>query len=192
MPSDRSNAVPRRRPRIVLAAAALAAAFPARADRPADEAAVRRVVEDEVRAWNAGDAKAYAARFADDGGFTNVLGEVRFGRAEFEERHAAVFGTIFRGSRLAQAIRALRLVAPDVAIVHVDAAVSGFAALPPGVRAGADGVLRTRLLQVLVKRGGAWWIEAYHNVDVKPPPAAGGGGGPPAPGAPPVAPGAAR
>lgn len=30
-----------------------------------------------------------------------------------------------------------------------------------------DGVLHTRLQQVLVKRKGLWWIEAYHNVDVK-------------------------
>jgi len=28
--------------------------------------------------------------------------------------------------------------------------------------------LRTRLLQVLVKRGGEWQIEVYHNADIKP------------------------
>jgi hypothetical protein len=33
-----------------------------------------------------------------------------------------------------------------------------------------SGNLRTRLMQVLVKRAGEWKIIAYHNVDVKPNP----------------------
>jgi hypothetical protein len=42
--------------------------------------------------------------------------------------------------------------------VHADARVSSI--LNPAL-------LRTRLLQVLVKDGGEWKIAAYHNVDVK-------------------------
>lgn len=38
---------------------------------------------------------------------------------------------------------------------------------PPGVAIQSDGVLRPRLQQVFVKYEGEWWIEAYHNVDVK-------------------------
>jgi hypothetical protein len=45
----------------------------------------------------------------------------------------------------------------------------GFKALPPGVHAPADGALRTRLLQVMRKERGDWWIAAYHNIDVKGP-----------------------
>ena len=132
-----------------------------------DEAAVRAVVAEETAAWNVGDAKAYAAHFAEDGGFTNILGEVVFGKEAFEARHAAIFRTVFKGSRLQQTVRRLRFVAPDVAIVDVDTEVRGFAGLPPGVKPFPDGTLRTRLLQVLVKRDGEWRIEAYHNVDAK-------------------------
>jgi hypothetical protein len=47
--------------------------------------------------------------------------------------------------------------------------MTGYNALPPGVRAAADGTVQTRLQQVMVKEHGDWWIAAYHNVDVKAP-----------------------
>jgi hypothetical protein len=59
------------------------------------------------------------------------------------------------------------LVTHEVAIVDVDTEVTGFGKIPPGVAKQSDGVLRTRLQQVFVKYEGEWWIEAYHNVDVK-------------------------
>ena len=39
----------------------------------------------------------------------------------------------------------------------------------PGVTLQADGILRTRPQEVFVKHNGAWWIEAFHNVEVKGP-----------------------
>jgi len=64
-------------------------------------------------------------------------------------------------------VRRIRFVTPEVAIVDVDTEVRGLANMPRGVTVGRDGVLQTRLLQVFVKRNAEWWIEAYHNVDVK-------------------------
>jgi hypothetical protein len=37
------------------------------------------------------------------------------------------------------------------------------------VKAWADGVLQTRLQEVLVKIAGAWRIDGYHDVDAKAP-----------------------
>ncbi len=141
--------------------------FAARAVEPGGEAAIRTIVAAQTAAWNAGDAKSYSANVADDVGFTNILGEVRYGREAFESRHAGIFSTIFKGSHLEQSIRRIRFVTPDVAVVDVDTEMRGFAGLPPGVKASSDGVLRTRLQQVFIHRGGTWWIEAYHNVDAK-------------------------
>ena len=39
---------------------------------------------------------------------------------------------------------------------------------PAGIVLPPDGVMRTQLLEVFVKRNGRWVIEAYHNVDTKP------------------------
>ena len=37
-----------------------------------------------------------------------------------------------------------------------------------GILVPPDGVVRTQLMEVFVRRSGRWWVEAYHNVDVKP------------------------
>ncbi|HZF25315.1 MAG TPA: SgcJ/EcaC family oxidoreductase [Steroidobacteraceae bacterium] len=133
-----------------------------------DEAAIAKVIEGQVAAWNAGDAKAYAQHFAPDGGFTNIFGMVFYGHEGFESRHALIFTTFYKGTTRQEAIRRVRFVTPDVAIVDVDTEIHGVKSLPPGVSLPADGILRTRLMQVLVKRDGSWWIEAYHNTDLKP------------------------
>jgi uncharacterized protein (TIGR02246 family) len=136
-----------------------------------DEAAIRQIIADQVTAWNAGDGKAYSVRFAEDGGFTNIFGMVMYGHEAFERRHSEIFATFFKGTTRTETIRRIRFVKPDVAIVDVDTEVQGITSMPSSVSLQSDGVLRTRLLQVLVKRDGSWWIEAYHNVDLKPGPA---------------------
>jgi len=119
-------------------------------------------------AWNRGDARAFSARFAADGSFTNVLGIVAYGREIFELRHAEIFRTIYQGSVLQQSIGRLYFIRPDVAVVDVDAAVSGYLRLPPGVQAANDGALRAKLQLVVTREDSEWWIAAFHNVDVKP------------------------
>jgi uncharacterized protein (TIGR02246 family) len=93
----------------------------------------------------AGTPELSSARFAADGSFTNVLGIVAYGRETFELRHAEIFRTIYQGSVLQQSIGRLYFIRPDVAVVDVDAAVSGYLRLPPGVQAANDGALRAKL-----------------------------------------------
>jgi len=133
-----------------------------------DEAAIRNLIVAATEAWNRGDAHAYSEHFDHDGGFTNILGITLYGRDSFESRHAEIFLTMFRGSRLKQTIRRIRFIHPEVAIADVDAEVSGYQSLPRGVQSGADGILRTQLQQVFLKKRGEWWMVAYHNTDVKP------------------------
>ena len=135
-----------------------------------EEALIRKVVDQEEDAWNRGDAKAFAARFEEEGSFTDVFGAVSFTRAELEKRQIEFFTSLFKGSRLALKVRKIRFVRPDVAIVEIDTEVSGFKKLPPVVYVDAEKVLRTRLQQVMAKTGADWMIAAFHNVDVKTPP----------------------
>ncbi|MGA9812857.1 MAG: SgcJ/EcaC family oxidoreductase, partial [Terriglobales bacterium] len=100
-----------------------------------DSSAIEALVAGLTDAWNRGDARAFSARFADDGSFTNVLGIVAYGREVFELRHSEIFTNIYKGSRLRQSIGKLRFIRPDVAVVDVDAAVTGYLRLPPGVQA---------------------------------------------------------
>lgn len=132
-----------------------------------DETAVRSILQDQVTAWNKGDADAYSRHFATDGTFTNLVGMFFTGQDAFRERHDQIFKGAYRGSTKQEDIVSLKFVRPDVAIVETLQTVTGFQKLLPGTSTDAKGRLRTRLLQVLVKDGGEWKIAAYHNVDVK-------------------------
>jgi len=132
--------------------------------------AIESIVAALDDAWGKGDAESFAARFAPDGSFTNIIGMVYYGRDAFKERHDAIFKTIYRGSTTKLTISKLRFIRPDVAIADVDAELRGYGVLPPGIRAGADGILRTKLQLVFEKEKDGWWIAAYHNVAVTPSP----------------------
>jgi uncharacterized protein (TIGR02246 family) len=136
----------------------------------AEEALIRKVVDVEEDAWNRGDAKAFAARFQEEASLTDVLGAVSLGRAEIERRQSELFSSYFKGSRLALKVRKIRFLKPDVALIEIDTEVSGFHKAPPGVYVDAEKVIRTRLLQVMVKSGGDWTVASFHSVDVKTPP----------------------
>jgi uncharacterized protein (TIGR02246 family) len=138
--------------------------------RTADQLSIEHLLASLGDAWARGDAGAYADRFANDGTFTNFLGMFFQGRDAFRERHDAVFKTVFKGSTLTLRIEALRFIRFDVAIADVDAELRGLKAVPGGLTAMADGSVRTKLLMVLVRERGEWWISAYHNVAVAPPP----------------------
>ena len=40
--------------------------------------------------------------------------------------------------------------------------------MPAGMPVPPDGILKTQLMEVFVRHGDTWWVEAYHNVDLKP------------------------
>jgi uncharacterized protein (TIGR02246 family) len=132
-----------------------------------DETAIRNIVQEEITAWNSGDAAAYSRHFAEDGTFTNIRGQFFTGRQDFIERHDFFFRGPAHGSTLKQDVVSLKFVRPDVAVVEVLTSVTGMQKLSPGTNTDAKGRLRTRLLQVIVKDAGEWKIVAYHNTDVK-------------------------
>jgi uncharacterized protein (TIGR02246 family) len=148
-------------------AIALALTVAAISQPSSDETAIRNIIQDEITAWNAGDAAAYSRHFAAEGTFTNVRGQFFTGRQAFMDRHDFVFKGQFHGSTLKQDIVSLKFVRPDVAVVEVLTSVTGIQKLSPGTNTDDKGRLRTRLLQVIVKDGGEWKIVAYHNIDVK-------------------------
>jgi uncharacterized protein (TIGR02246 family) len=100
----------------------------------------------------------------EDVSFTNIFGTVRFGREEFIKRHLEIAQTFFKGTTAKSSITKLRFVRPDVAIADVAGELSGFQKVYPGLPVGKDGILRNKLLLVLVKENGVWWITEFHNV----------------------------
>ena len=128
------------------------------------EAQIRSIVAAQVTAWDAGDAKAFAKDLAPDASFTNSFGMVMYGADLFTERHREILATFYKGTTKHHSIRRIRFVTPDVAIVDIDNEVRGVKAMPAGIATPPDGIMRTQLMEVFVRRGDRWWIEAYHNV----------------------------
>lgn len=116
--------------------------------------AVDQLLREIVEAWNAGDARAYGARYCADGTFTNTDGTLDLGRDEVVHTAEKAFQGILAGTKLSLAVRKLRLVRPHVAVVDLDARVSGM----PG------GEARISQMLVLVEEDDRWWITAQHNL----------------------------
>ena len=132
-----------------------------------NEAQIRGMVAAQATAWTAGDCKGYGQRFATDGAFTNLFGMVMYGRAAFDARHCEILASFYKGTRKVHTIHRIRFVTPDVAIVDIDNEIHGVKAVPAGLRLPPGGILRTQLMEVFVRKDGEWWVEAYHNVDLK-------------------------
>lgn len=142
--------------------------MPAAIAQDADsDRAVRAIIAEQVVAWNAGDGAQYANHLAPDASFTNLFGMVMYGAAAFTKRHAEILSTFYKGTTKKHSVRRIRFITPDVAIVDIDNEVHGVKAMPAGIPVPMDGVLRTQLMEVFVRRDGEWWVEAYHNVDLK-------------------------
>lgn len=135
-----------------------------------EEPLIRKAVDTEEDAWNRGDARAFAARFQEEGLLADVLGAVSRGRAEIERRQSELSSLYFKGSLIELKVRRIRFLKPDVAIVEIDTEMSGFHKAPPAVFVDAEKVIRTRLLQVMVKSGSDWLIAWSYGVDIKTPP----------------------
>jgi uncharacterized protein (TIGR02246 family) len=125
--------------------------------------AVDQLSGEMIKAWNAGDARAYGARFCPDVTFTNSDGTVDLGRDEVVRHAEEAFHGVLAGTKLSLAVRKLRLVRPDVAVVDFDLRISGVP-VPPGASNGPGGEVRTSLMLVLLEEDGHWWITAHHNV----------------------------
>lgn len=128
---------------------------------------VMEIIRRQQEAWNRGDAVAYAAACDAQMSFTNIVGEMAFGRQAFEAKHAFIFSSIFKGSRLEMDIRRIHFPAPNVALVDIACQLAGYQRLPPGVPPRPDRILHTCLLEVFVRTDAGWRVVAYHNVDVK-------------------------
>jgi uncharacterized protein (TIGR02246 family) len=135
-----------------------------------DEAALHALVAAQAEAWNRGDAVAWSKDFTEDAYFINIVGTVFEGRAQIEERHAAIFATVFKGSQTQVSVKKLLFPEADIAVVDMVHEVTGHSRLPPGVQNTEAGLLRTRMRYVMKKDSGQWRIVAGQNTDVKPAP----------------------
>ena len=121
--------------------------------------AVDQLLAEIAEAWNAGDARAYAARYCPDGTFTNSNGTIDMGRDDVVRTAEEAFQGVLAGTKVSLAVRKLRLIRPGVAVADLDTRVSGMRAAGNG----QGGDVRISQMLVLVEEDGRWWITAQHN-----------------------------
>ncbi len=131
------------------------------------DAPIRLIVAEQAKAWDAGDGAGFSRHIAPDVSFTNLFGMVMYGKPAFEKRHAEILTTFYKGTTKRHSVRRIRFVTADVAIVDIDNEVRGVKSMPAGITVPSDGIIKTQLMEIFVRRDGRWLVEAYHNVDVK-------------------------
>jgi len=135
-----------------------------------DETAVRGVVQAVQDGWNAHDAKAFAAAFADDADYVVVHGAYSKGRKEIEQGHVGIFSTIYKESKNTATVKRVRFLRPDQAVVHVEWNLE----FSLGGTVNKGHAMNT---MIIGKRpDGRWLIDVFQNTPIQPP-----GGRPTAP-----------
>ena len=144
-----------------LAACALCAAAPAASADGADEAAIRENVRQLEAGWNAKSGAQFAGPFADDADYVVINGSHIKGREAIARGHQRIFDTIYKKSTIGLSVKQVRMLRPDVAVVHV----TGTNKVPRGAETQTGEAFITL---VMTKESGAWKITAFHNTEVKP------------------------
>lgn len=132
---------------------------------PADQTAIRAVLDNEITAWNHHDMRAYVADMAPDVEWVNVVGIRWVGKDEVFRAHQRYHETIFKNRTLQPWTSVdIRAVTPEVAIATAIGSGDGFTGSDGRVSPPSTGVLTF----VLVHRSGRWLIAEGHNTRVDP------------------------
>ena len=83
-----------------------------------DEAACRALYDELVAGWNEGSGARFAAAFAEDGELVAFDGSRLQGRATIEAFHQELFDKWMKGTRLTGGVDDVKMLGPDVAVMH--------------------------------------------------------------------------
>ena len=123
-----------------------------------DEAELGSIPLEMIEAWNRGDSDAFAAPFTDTADFVAFEGTHLRGRAEIAAFHRELFATAVTGTHLEGGVRFVRLLIPDIGVIHAWARYTNL----PGIDEPTPGRDSMQLF-VAVKRDGAWRAQAMQN-----------------------------
>jgi uncharacterized protein (TIGR02246 family) len=119
--------------------------------------AISRIIERMVAAWNKGSAADFAAPFTGSADFIAFEGTHLRGRQQIEAFHRPLFEGVLKGSLLQGEVRFIRLLTPDLAVMHATARVT-----LPG-RSEPSPSRDSMQLFVVVHVAGEWRAEAMLN-----------------------------
>ena len=132
------------------------------ANHSIDEAAVRNLYQQLMDGWNQGSGDAFAAVFAENGHLVAFDGTHFEGKAEIAPFHQELFDKWLKGTRLVGRVKDVRLLSPDVALMH---AVGGTV-----MRGKSEPSPERDSIQTLVaiRQGEEWRLAAFQNTRLRP------------------------
>jgi len=109
-------------------------------------------------AWNAHDAQAFAAPFAEDAEFIHILGGGGTGRDAIRAGHEALFGSIYADSEVEyRIVRTIELGTAAIVLLHQRLAFTAGAARQE---------IECRPSLVAERRGEGWAIRLFQNTQI--------------------------
>jgi uncharacterized protein (TIGR02246 family) len=130
--------------------------------RSTEEAAVRDLYQQLMRAWNRGSGSGLADLFAEDGHLIGFDGTHLRGRKEIGPFHQRLFDRWLKGSRLVGQVTDVRFLGPDAAVLH---AVGG--TVLRGRRRPAPERDSIQTLVAVRQAGGDWCLAAFQNTRLR-------------------------
>ena len=124
-----------------------------------DEKALHAMVYQLEAAWNAADAPAFAALFAEEADFIHILGGYYTGRAAIEAGHRMIFGTIYKDSTVRYSVEKIRFLRPDIAVIMLRQYLQFY-------EAGRPTELGARPTIIAERVDGEWRIAALQNTRI--------------------------
>ena len=124
--------------------------------RPDDVAAIKSVLDEQYKAWDAGDADAFVADYAEDA--TVVMpGIFKRSREEVRQSMAESFASFLKGSSAVDKMESIRFLGEDAAVAVSEAGIR----FPGEAEVPAD--RKVYATWVFEKRDGNWLVAAYSN-----------------------------
>lgn len=126
-------------------------------------AAVVKVVHAFAECWNRHDMNAFAALFAPDAEFVNVVGLWWKGREEIRKAHEFTHATMFKNSRLTLSGVSVRFPVAGIAIARSRWGLEGHVSPEGAPLPARNGILLTVLART---SSGGWSIIDSQNTDI--------------------------
>ena len=157
-------------PVFLIIAATASPATPAPPAASGTTAAAQQIVDRLGKAWNAGDAAAYAALFAPDARSITRSGDLLEGSAAVRRYFAGLWSGPMKGVRWSGQLAHTRPLGANHMLLELTSEVRGYRAPPPRAVETAPGVLRSRSVMVLARQGADWRIVSNQTTAVAPQP----------------------
>jgi uncharacterized protein (TIGR02246 family) len=124
--------------------------------RPDDVAAIKSVLEEQYKAWDAGDADAFVTDYAEDASVV-MPGIYRRSREEVRQSMAESFASFLKGSSAVDKLESIRFLGENAAVAVSEAGIR----FPGETEVPADRMVHATW--VFAKRNGNWLVAAYSN-----------------------------